>query len=263
MMPTHTLHRGSLPLLISIPHAGTEMPIELRRRLTLAAQALPDTDWHVDSLYEFARELGASVLIAHYSRYVVDLNRAPDSKPLYESIPTSSVCPTRTFGEEPIYLHEEPDSKEIAERINNYWRPYHDCLQQELERLHAEHGIALLWDAHSVASEVPGLFEGVLPEFNFGTRDDVSCPRAIAEPLLDLITRDGKYSAVLNGRFKGGYITEHYGRPEQRRLAIQLELAQRVYMEESAPTKWNDGSASEASKIIARMLERYIELARD
>jgi N-formylglutamate deformylase len=261
--PTHTLHRGSLPLLISIPHAGTEVPVEIQRRLTLGAQALPDTDWHVDSLYRFARELGASVLVAHYSRYVVDLNRAPDSAPLYENgVPTSPVCPIRTFADEPIYLHEEPDASEIAERIDRYWRPYHNCLAQELERLRDAYGYALLWDGHSVASEVHGLFTGVLPEFNLGTRDDASCPRFIAESLLDMITSDGKYGAVLNGRFKGGYITAHYGQPAQKVFAMQLELAQRVYMNESSPTQWEESTANAASEMIGRLLKRYLELGR-
>lgn len=259
--PTHTLHRGSLPLLVSIPHAGTEVPVEILRRLTLGAQALPDTDWHVDSLYGVARDLGASVLVAHYSRYVVDLNRAADSTPLYEdTVPTTPVCPTRTFRDEPIYLHEEPDAKEIAERLDRYWRPYHDCLAGELERLREAHGYALLWDGHSVASELPGLFAGVLPEFNLGTRDDASCPRSIAESLLEMITSDGKYGAVLNGRFKGGYITAYYGKPLQKVFAIQLELAQRVYMNESSPTQWDESTAHTASQMVGHLLQRYLEL---
>lgn len=255
---TYSLHHGNLPLLVSVPHAGTEVPRELLRRFSLAAQELPDTDWHVDKLYGFAGEIGASMLVANYSRYVVDLNRSPDSKPLYETAPTSAVCPTRTFKGDPIYLDAEPDAEEIATRIEQYWRPYHNALEQELQRIQAEHGFALLWDAHSVASEVPGLFAGVLPEFNFGTREDASCPRAIVEPLLDLITRDGKYGAVLNGRFKGGYITLHYGNPARDRYAIQLELAQRVYMEERTPLQWNDDRAAGAAMMIRHLLERYV-----
>jgi N-formylglutamate deformylase len=262
MLPTHTLHRGSLPLLISIPHAGTEVPLEIRRRFTLAAQALPDTDWHVDSLYDFARGMGASVLVAHYSRYVVDLNRSPDSQPLYEGILTSPVCPIRTFSDQPIYFHEEPEPQEIAQRIEEYWRPYHDALAAELERLRELHGFALLWDGHSVVSEVAGLFAGVLPEFNLGTRDDASCPRSIAERLLDTITSDGKYGAVLNGRFKGGYITANYGQPAQRIFALQLELAQRVYMNEAAPAQWDENSGRAAAEMIGRLLEQYVQLGK-
>lgn len=258
---TYTLHHGSRPLLISVPHAGTEVPRELLRRFSLAAQALPDTDWHVDKLYGFAGEIGASMLVANYSRYVVDLNRSPDSQPLYERAPTSAVCPTHTFKGDAIYLEDEPDALEVQERVAEYWRPYHEALEQEMQRLQAEYGYALLWDAHSIASEVPGLFAGVLPEFNLGTRDGAACPRAIADTLLALVTRDGKYGAVLNGRFKGGYITLHYGRPAERRYAVQLELAQRVYMNEATPLQWDEAHADSAADMISRLLETYLKQA--
>ncbi|NLG76609.1 MAG: N-formylglutamate deformylase [Xanthomonadaceae bacterium] len=257
MSDVYTFERGHLPLLISVPHAGTQVPQAIFRRFTSAAQALPDTDWHVDKLYAFARELGASMIVANYSRYIVDLNRSRDSRPLYTSDPTSPVCPTHTFGGEPIYgTGEEPAADEITERIVEYWEPYHSRLAAELERLRAEHGFALLWDAHSVGSEVPGLFAGVLPEFNFGTRDDRSCPRALAELLLERVTREGKYGAVLNGRFKGGYITHSYGHPARRCYAIQLELARRVYMDERPSTPVLDPSKLEsAARTIRGLLE--------
>lgn len=262
MLPVYSFHRGSLPLLISVPHAGTEVPQEVFRRFTLAAQALPDTDWHVDRLYGFARELGASMIVANYSRYVVDLNRSPDSQPLYESSPTSAVCPTHTFAGDPIYMSgEEPSTAEVDERIARYWRPYHSEIELELKRLRTEHGYAVLWDAHSVASEVPGLFAGVLPEFNFGTRDDASCPRALAERVLERVTREGKYGAVLNGRFKGGYITLSHGRPRERCYAIQLELAQRVYMDEGSPGTWNPTKANGAERVIRDLLDSAVREA--
>lgn len=260
MTPVFSIHRGTLPLLVSVPHAGTEVPRELLRRFTLAAQALPDTDWHVDKLYAFVRDMGASMIVANYSRYVVDLNRSPDSKPLYASNPTSPVCPTRTFADEPIYMNgQEPDAEEIQHRIEAYWRPYHDELERELARLRAEHRAVLLWDAHSVASEVPGLFAGVLPEFNFGTRDDAACPRSFAERLLDRITGDGKYGGVLNGRFKGGYITLNYGRPDERCYAVQLELAQRVYLDERAPATWDPERSGAASDVIRDLLDTALK----
>ena len=263
MSPIYTFHPGTLPLLISIPHAGTEVPREILRRFTSSAQMLPDTDWHVDELYAFARALGASVLVANYSRYVVDLNRSPDSAPLYSNDPTSPVCPGLTFRGDPIYMSgDEPDHAEVAARIEQYWRPYHDRLEQELTRLRGEHPVAALWDAHSVASELPGLFAGVLPEFNLGTRDDASCPREIAEALLDLITRDGKYGAVLNGRFKGGYITARYGQPSKGIYAVQLELAQRLYMDENAHLNWHETRAHSAAQIIEKLLRQYLELGR-
>jgi N-formylglutamate deformylase len=229
--------------------------------LTLAAQGLPDTDWFVDRLYAFAREMGASMIVANYSRYVVDLNRSPDSQPLYASDPTSPVCPTRTFGDEPIYMTgQEPETSEVQRRIDEYWRPYHFELARELARLRAEHGAALLWDAHSVASEVSGLFAGVLPEFNFGTRDDLTCPRTFADTLLDRIAREGKYGAVLNGRFKGGYITQNYGRPDDGCYAVQLELAQRVYLDERSPTTWDAQRCEAASSVIRDLLDTALQM---
>ena len=245
-MNIYDFHRGSVPLLISVPHAGTFVPESIARRFSLAGSHLADTDWHVEKLYDFASELGVSMLVANYSRYVVDLKRAPDSASLYEATPTSPVCPTMTFGGERIYVvGGEPDPAEVAARVAQYWRPYHQRIAEELSRLREMHGYALLWDAHSIASEVPSLFGGVLPEFNFGTRDDASCPRAIADQLLDLVVTDGKFGAVLNGRFKGGYITLNYGSPAQAVHAVQLELARRVYMDESG-TGWDPQRAESA-----------------
>jgi N-formylglutamate deformylase len=261
-MDLFDFHRGPTPLLISIPHAGTFAPDEIGQRFTAAGRRLPDTDWCVRELYDFARELGASIIAANYSRYVVDLNRSPDSSALYASHRTTPVCPTETFDGEPIYMSgATPEAAEIAARLERYWRPYHAKIAAELQRIRAASGIALLWDAHSIASEVPGLFEGVLPEFNLGTRDDASCPRELAESLLDIVTRDGKFGAVLNGRFRGGYITSAYGRPQEGVYAVQLELARRAYMDESVPGGWNAQQASSAIEIIRKLLERYLRIA--
>jgi N-formylglutamate deformylase len=256
----YDFHPGTTPLLISIPHAGTLLPEDIARRLTPVGRDLPDTDWYVDRLYEFAREMGASILKANYSRYVVDLNRAPDSQPLYAAEPTSPVCAVRTFSNQDIYFGGmQPSSAEVSARIETYWRPYHERLASELERLKAEHGRALLWDAHSVASEVPELFTGVLPEFNLGTRDGTSCPPRVANKLLDVVTRDGKYGAVLNGRFKGGYITMHYGRPDDDVHAVQLELAQRAYMQEQPRGGWVPQLAQSVQQLIAALLATYLK----
>lgn len=253
------LHRGATPLLISIPHAGTYVPEEIGERFTAAARTLPDTDWCVRELYAFAQSLGASIIAANYSRYVVDLNRASDSTALYASHRTTPVCMVETFAGEAIYMSGAPDEAEIAQRVDTYWRPYHDQLAAELERLRAMHGRALLWDAHSIVSEIPALFAGVLPEFNLGTRDDASCPREIAQSLLDIVTTDGKFGAVLNGRFRGGYITSRYGRPADNIYAVQLELAQRAYMDEAVPGGWDAAHAQSAADMIARLLNRYAE----
>jgi N-formylglutamate deformylase len=258
-MNLYEFHRGSTPLLISIPHSGTELPESLARRLTVVGRGVPDTDWHVHLLYDFARGLGASIIKANYSRYVVDLNRSSDSAPLYVGNPTSPVCPTETFGGSFIYMTgQEPDDSEIAARIEEYWRPYHERIATELADLRAKHGRALLWDAHSIASEIPSLFAGVLPEFNLGTRDGASCPRTVSEALLQTIVRDGEYGAVLDGRWKGGYITDHYGDPASGVYAVQLELARRAYMDETQENLWDAQRAERAQSLIARLLSRYV-----
>lgn len=261
-MSIYEFHRGSAPLLISIPHAGTEVPPEILQRLTLVARELPDTDWYVHQLYAFARDLGASIIKANFSRYVVDLNRASDSAALYASDPTSPVCPTQTFAGQALYEHGAvPGDEEIRARVEKYWQPYHRRIAEELARIQAEHHHALLWDAHSIASEIPGLFEGKLPEFNLGTRDDASCPREIAESLLHTVQAGGQFSAVLNGRFKGGYITKGYGNPAAGIYAIQLELSQRTYMRETPRGAWEPARAQGAAQCIEKLLRQYLSFA--
>jgi N-formylglutamate deformylase len=261
-MLAYNFHRGPLPLLISVPHAGTAVPDEIAATFTDSARELPDTDWYVDQLYEFAEGMGASLLRATYSRYVVDLNRSADSAPLYANSPTSPVCPTHTFAGEPIYrAGAEPDAAAIANRIERYWHPYHQCIAEELWRIRSEHGYALLWDGHSILSRVPKLFDGELPAFNLGTRDDASCPREIAQTLLDTIVADTQYSAVLNGRFKGGYITQAYGRPADRVFAIQLELCQHTYMQETPRGSWDPAHARRVIPTIETLLKKFLDCA--
>ncbi|HMN43735.1 MAG TPA: N-formylglutamate deformylase [Povalibacter sp.] len=262
-MQSYRFHRGPQPLLISVPHAGTSVPEEIAQRFTAAGRALPDTDWYVDRLYDFAAGLGASIVTATYSRYVVDLNRSPDSAALYVASPTSPVCALQTFDGESIYRSgAEPDAAEVADRIERYWHPYHQCIAEELWRIRSEHGHALLWDAHSIASRVPELFDGELPEFNFGTRDHAACPEHVSQALLHSILEEGQHSAVLNGRFKGGYVTLAYGRPADRIWAMQLELAQRTYMDEPVRA-WEPGRAAAAAARISSLLERFMKLASD
>ncbi len=230
-----SLHRGSAPLLLSLPHDGTEVPADIAARLTPAAQRVPDTDWHVAQLYDFARELGASVLVPRHSRYVVDLNRPPDDVSLYPGQNTTGLCPSVQFTGEPVYLAgQEPSADEIALRVDRYWRPYHDALAGELARLRAQHGRAVLWDGHSIRSRVPFLFEGRLPDFNLGTANGASCAPALQERLSALLGTQQQYTHVVNGRFKGGHITRRYGAPEAGIDAIQLELAQCIYMDEES-----------------------------
>ena len=254
-MSGFSLQRGSVPLLVSLPHDGTELPAVLAARMTPAARALPDTDWFVSRLYAIARELGASVLKPSWSRYVVDLNRPPDGAALYPGRFETGICPLRTFAGEPIYgAGNEPDTAEIAARVAQYWQPYHAALAVELERLQAAHGRVLLWDGHSIRGELPQLFPGALPDLNLGTADGASCGSGLALALAHTLAAQSAYTFVINGRFKGGYITRHYGRPDQGIHAVQLELAQRTYLDE-ATAHWDAARATALQGLLRRLLE--------
>lgn len=233
-METYTLHRGDAPLLVSLPHDGSFVPEDIAARLMPSARLVPDTDWHVSRLYDFARELGASILVPFHSRYVVDLNRPPDDTSLYPGQNTTGLCPIVQFSGEPVYqAGEEPQPDEIATRVATYWRPYHEALATELARLRALHGRVVLWEGHSIRSVVPFLFEGRLPDFNLGTAGGASCTPTLQRRLERVLDAQHRYSHVVNGRFKGGYITRHHGRPDEGIDAIQLELAQLNYMDEA------------------------------
>lgn len=249
-----TLHRGHAPLLISLPHDGTEVPPEIAARFTEEAGRVPDTDWFVSRLYDFARGLGASMLVPRYSRYVIDLNRPPDDVSLYPGQNTTGLCPTVRFSGGPVYLPDaEPDEDEVRSRIERYWRPYHASLQAELARLRREHGRVVLWEGHSIRSVVPFLFDGRLPDFNLGTAAGSSCHPATQQRLEQCLAAQSDYSWVANGRFKGGYITRQYGRPAEGIEAIQLELAQCNYMDEDAAA-YDERLAGSAQALIGRLL---------
>jgi N-formylglutamate deformylase len=229
----YTLHQGNAPLLISLPHNGHDLPLDLRDRLTPTALRTPDTDWHIAQLYDFAHGLGASMLVPRYSRYVVDLNRPPDGAALYPGQGETGLCPTSTFAREPIYQAGlEPAAAEIQARVQTFWQPYHAALQDELARIKAAHGRALLWEAHSIRSVVPMFFDGRLPDFNLGTANGASCSPQLQARLAQVLETQQTYSWVFNGRFKGGYITRRYANPSECIDAVQLELAQLNYMDE-------------------------------
>lgn len=254
------LHRGTAPLLVSLPHDGSALPEGLAERLTDSARRVPDTDWHVSRLYDFARELGASVLVPYYSRYVVDLNRPPDDTSLYPGQNTTGLCPVTQFSGEPVYRPgREPDAAEIAARVERYWRPYHATLQAELERLRAEHGRVVLWEGHSIRGRLPYLFEGELPDLNLGTAGGASCSPALQRRLEQVLAAQGRYSHVANGRFKGGYITRHYGRPDAGVEAVQLELAQRTYMDEDS-FRYLPERACHLQAVLRQLLEATLSL---
>lgn len=253
-MHTFTLIRGEAPLLVSLPHDGTEVPDSLRAQLSDGARMLPDTDWHVGRLYAVARELGASLLIPRYSRYLIDLNRPPDNAALYPGQNGTGLCPLTRFDGGPVYRDgQAPDAAAIAARIETCWRPYHEALSGELERLRAAHGRVLLWEGHSIRGECPYLFAGSLPDFNLGTADGASCAPAVAARMQATLAARSRYSWVLNGRFKGGYIIRHYGRPEAGIDAVQLELAQRTYMDEDSYA-YDEGKAAAVQALILDLL---------
>jgi N-formylglutamate deformylase len=251
---------GDSPLLISIPHDGRALIPGQEGRMTEAGRAIPDTDWFVRELYDFASEIGASVIAANYSRYVVDLNRPADDTAMYAGQVSTGLCPLKTFSGDEIYGDgENVSADEQQDRVARYWRPYHDKISSTLDELKNEHGTALLWDAHSIASEVPLLFPGVLTDLNIGTNGGESCAKPLESAVID-VADASDYSAVLNGRFKGGYITRHYGDPDKGVHAIQLELSQRRYMNEKK-LSYDAGPAVRVGNTIRTMLTAFIEAA--
>ena len=256
----YTLHEGRLPLLVSIPHDGDQVPESILASMTPAARKLPDNDWHVGRLYEFAHAMGASVLAARFSRYVVDLNRPADDRALYTGVATTGLCPTETFAGDAIYVDgAAPGDAEQIERVRCYWQPYHDALDTVLARLRAEHGYALLWDAHSIAGEVPRLFDGELPALNIGTNDGQSCPAPITAG-VERVARRSPFTTVVNGRFRGGHITRHYGQPDAACYAIQMELSQRCYMDESS-LRYDPERAATLAETLRRLLHTFVDTA--
>jgi N-formylglutamate deformylase len=251
---------GSTPLLVSIPHCGIRIPDHLAARMTPAALVLADTDWHVDKLYDFAADRGAHVLTADFSRYVVDLNRDPEGKALYPGADNTGVVPVDTFDRLPLYRPGEvPSAQEINRRIDVYWKPYHDRVQHELARLKEKHGVAILFDAHSIRSEVPRFFEGRLPDFNLGTAKGASMDQALAERLLAICREAAGHTSVLNGRFTGGYITRQYGRPGDAVQAVQLELSQLTYMDERPPFRYRPELAERMRLVLARLIDALLD----
>jgi N-formylglutamate amidohydrolase len=262
MTSIYSFTDGELPLLVSIPHDGRALMPGQAERMTEAGRALPDTDWFVRDLYAFCADMGASVIAANYSRYVVDLNRPANDASLYQDQVSTGLCPLSTFAGQPLYIEGETITpREQEERIAKYWLPYHDRISATLDALRARHGFALLWDAHSIASAVPALFPGVLPDFNIGTNDGKSCGAACESAVID-VADASPFSTVSNGRFKGGYITRHYGDPEKDTHAIQLELSQRSYMDENN-LSYDAELAVRVSATIRGLLAAFIRAAED
>ncbi len=232
---------GDAPLVIGLPHTGIDIPAELEGRFVSSWLARKDADWWVDRLYAFAADMGATKVRTRLSRSVIDCNRDPSGQSLYPGQTTTGLCPTETFDGEPLYrAGEEPDEAEIARRRSAYFDPYHAALSAELDRLHALHGQVVLYDAHSIISHVPRLFDGALPQFNIGTDGGTTCDSALEAAVVAAAEATGR-SHVVNGRFRGGWTTRHYGRPAEGYHAIQMELAMCGYLTEPAqpsPVNW-------------------------
>jgi len=255
-----TLTQGSTPLLVSMPHVGSHIPEHVRVQLHDRAMVAEDTDWHMDKLYAFASELGASMLVPRHSRYVVDLNRPPENTPMYPGVNNTELCPTRFFTGEPLYRDgNNPSDAEIARRVATYWQPYHAALRAELARLKSIHGYALLFDAHSIKSELPWLFEGKLTDLNMGTASGQACDATLRDKLSHILAQQTRYTQVVDGRFKGGYITRHYGRPAEHVHAVQLEMCWCTYMREEAPYAWAPEIAGQVQPLLRQLLQGMLD----
>ncbi|MEX3969983.1 N-formylglutamate deformylase [Paraburkholderia caribensis] len=259
-------HAGTLPLLVSIPHLGRIIPDSLKSQYTHIAHTVVDTDWHLDRLYDFARRAGASVLSARVSRYVIDLNRPPSGESLYPGQTTTGLCPTETFRGEPLYRDgATPTAEETQARLAMYHQPYHAKLRAELDALKAKRGAVLLWEAHSIASVLPRLFDGKLPDLNLGTNSEQSCDPAVLRAgtaTLESQSVETPYTWVANGRFKGGYITRQYGEPNKGVHAIQLEMCQSTYMNETAPFDYRPDLAEKVEGVVERMVMAAVDAVR-
>ncbi len=264
------VERGDAPLVLSIPHAGTRLPAAIESRLASPWLARKDTDWYVDRLYSFGGALGATVIRTLMSRTVIDVNRDPEGHSLYPGQATTELCPTTTFDGEPLYrAGDEPDSREIAARRERYYTPYHAAIATEIRRLRERHDRVVLFDAHSIRSVVPRLFDGTLPVFNLGTNSGRSCAADLAHSLQAICNSSG-LPTVVDGRFKGGYITRHYGQPDSGMHAVQLELAMRGYLEEPAadiqehnwPPSYGAARATGLVGTLRRLVETMIAFVR-
>jgi N-formylglutamate deformylase len=258
--PAYLLRRGGSALMVSMPHVGTLVPDALAARMTPAALQRADTDWHLPRVYDL-EGLDATILVATHSRLVVDLNRPPDDENLYPGRDTTGLVPVDTFHKEPVYRDSPPDPAEIASRRETYWRPYHEALAAELARLRSVHDRVVLWDAHSIASVLPRFFSGRLTDLNFGTADGRSCDPGLIAEILAPVKTQHRYSWVLDGRFKGGYITRRFGDPASGVHAVQLEMTQAIYMDEHPPFALRPDLCEEIAPLLRACVQGGAEWA--
>ena len=258
------VNRGEVPLIVAFPHTGTDLA-HLDDRFTSPWLARKDTDWHIDRLHAFARDLGATTLRTAISRSVIDVNRDPSGASLYPGQATTELCPTTTFDGDPLYAGAKPDTAEIKRRRTEYFDPYHAALASEIARLRAKHDCIVLYDAHSIRGRIPRLFEGELPQFSIGTNGGATCDTA----LTTAVSRACGATQVIDGRFKGGWTTRHYGRPKDGVHAIQVELAIRGYAtepdipdESNWPPPYDAAYAAPLAATLRQVLTACLEFAR-
>ncbi len=250
MQKDYLFHHRNSPILFSIPHDGNIIPDEVAKNMHEFALSSPDRDFFVSQLFSFAKDFDISLLKTNISRYVIDMNRSADNKPLYPGQSGTELCPTTSFENKELYK-SKPNQVEIQRRIEQYWQPYHQIIQDKLAVIKAEHGFAILIDCHSIKSKVPRFFDGQLPDINIGTNSGASCSKEIADKFESVLKAQSKYSYVFNGRFKGGYITRHYGKPEDGIHAIQIELSQINYMDESS-NRYDVTKAEQLKTVLIR-----------
>lgn len=264
-----TVRQGSAPLLVSLPHTGTTIPPEVERTLANPWLSRKDTDWWIDRLYDFADSLDATLVHTSISRTVIDVNRDPSGVSLYPGQATTELCPTMTFDGEPLYNGATPDAADVARRQQQYFDPYHDALAAQLRRLRERHDRVVLYDCHSIRSVIPRLFDGELPEMNIGTNSGASCDVTLTDAIAAHATAGG-FSHVVNGRFKGGFITRNFGKPAEGVHAVQMELGCRSYMrepigpvhEQEWPTPYDETVAARMRTTLTEILKTCIRFTK-
>ncbi|WP_137136330.1 N-formylglutamate deformylase [Rhizobium sp. FKY42] len=251
--------QGNSPVILAFPHTGTELPADLWDRLNDNGKLLADTDWHIHHLYADLLP-NATTVRATFHRYVIDANRDPSGTSLYPGQNTTDLVPTTDFDGLPIWKKgEEPTNCDIRLSLADFHAPYHAALAAEIERVKAIHGVAVLYDCHSIRSNIPFLFEGRLPDFNIGTDMGRTCDRRIEAAAKDAAANAAGYTHVLNGRFKGGWTTRHYGRPATGMHAIQMELAQITHLQTEAPPFAYDQQKAERLRVHLKTILTKIE----
>ncbi len=249
-----------VPIILSVPHCGTDFPDEIRNDYVPEMMAAPDdTDWFVHQLYNFATELGITIIHAKYSRWAIDLNRDPESAPLYDDgrIITGLTTTTDFFGKS-IYISDDriPDQKEVERRLTEYYWPYYNKIQDLLDERLATFGKALLWDAHSIRHFVPTIRKEIFPDMILGNNDETTAHPELIETALHGLT-SGKFGVNHNTPFKGGHITRYFGKPEQNIHALQLEMNKILYMDDEE-RNFHEERANEMRAVLKPTFEALI-----